>query len=84
MSIELHQGQLTAISTSDPVLVEAAETAFNYTEMCKRGEISKEEYIELIADIQRQANINQSMNDLETLEKLNTAINGLITLAKMA
>ena len=84
MSIELHQGQLRDISTSDPVLSEAAGAAFNYTEMCKRGEISREEYVELVADIQRQANINQSMNDLETLEKLNTAINGLITLAKLA
>ena len=52
--------------------------------MCKEGRISTQELQELLLDIQRQVNIEQSMSDLENLERLNTAINGLISIAKMA
>jgi hypothetical protein len=51
--------------------------------MCKAGQISKEEYVELIKDIQRQINIQASMAELESMEKLNTAINGLINIASV-
>jgi polyhydroxyalkanoate synthesis regulator phasin len=51
--------------------------------MCKRGEISKEEYAELVEDVQRQVNIQASMAELEAMQRLNTAINGLISIAKL-
>lgn len=84
MSIELNQSILQSISTANPHINNAAVSANQYTEMCKEGRISTQELQELLLDIQRQVNIDQNMSDLESLERLNTAINGLISIAKMA
>jgi hypothetical protein len=51
--------------------------------MCKAGQITTAEYTELVLDIQRTINIQENMDDLATLEKVNTAINGLISIAKI-
>lgn len=81
--IEYQQGILASVRTNNPMLNEAAATVQQYTEMCKAGQITKEEYAELVLDVQRSINIQENMSDLETLEKLNTAMNGLINLAKL-
>jgi polyhydroxyalkanoate synthesis regulator phasin len=84
MSIEYNQSLLASIATARADINAAASAVQQYTEMCKAGQISKEEYAELIADIQRQINIQTSMAELEAMQTLNTAINGLINIAKMA
>lgn len=81
MTIEYNQSLLASISSQNPDVNAAAAQVNELTEMCKRGEISKEEYAELIADVQRQINIQANMAELESMEKLNVAINGLITIA---
>ena len=83
MSIEHHQSLLSSISSIDSGIGQAAAQVQELTEMCIAGQISKDEYAELILDIQRKININENMGELESLEKLNIAINGLITIAKM-
>lgn len=83
MSIEYHQSLLASISSSNPNLNAAAQQVHELTEMCKRGEITKEEYAELVEDVQRQVNIQANVAELEALERLNTAMNGLINIAKM-
>jgi 3-dehydroquinate synthetase len=85
MSVEQHQQALLTSyqQTSDPVVQSAAETANGYTEMFKSGQISKEEYIQLMEDIERTNNINKSVHNQQVLEYMNTAINGLINLAKL-
>lgn len=83
MSIEQHQSSLASISSKNPDLMQAASNVQEYTEMFKQGQISKDEYADLIEDIQRQINIQHSMSELESMEKLNTAINGLINIAKL-
>jgi len=83
MSIEYNQSLLASISSSNPDVNAAAQQVNELTEMCKRGEISKEEYAELILDVQRQVNIQANMAELEAMERLNTAINGLINIAKL-
>jgi len=83
MSIEYNQSLLASISSSNPDLLAAAAEVNQLTELCKNGEISQEEYAELIADIQRKVNIQASMAELEAMERLNTAINGLISIAKL-
>ena len=82
MSIEYHQSLLASISSSNPDVNAAVETINQYTEMCKAGQISPAEYTELCEDVQRQINIQANMAELESMERLNTAINGLITIAK--
>jgi polyhydroxyalkanoate synthesis regulator phasin len=83
MTIEYNQSLLASISSSNPDLLAAANEVNELTEMCKRGEISQEEYAELIQDVQRKVNIQANMAELEAMERLNTAINGLISIAKL-
>ena len=70
--------------SQDPNVKQAAETANQYTEMLKAGQITKEEYVELMQDVARTNEVNKSMGHFEALEYMNVAINGLITLAKLA
>ena len=83
MTIEYNQSLLASISSSNPDINAATQQIQELTEMCKRGEISKEEYAELVLDVQRKVNIEANMAELEAMERLNTAINGLITIAKL-
>jgi predicted ATP-grasp superfamily ATP-dependent carboligase len=82
MTIEYNQSLLASISSQNPDVTAAAQQVNQLTEMCKSGQISREEYVELIADVQRQVNIQENMAELEAMEMLNTAINGLIMIAK--
>ena len=84
MTIEYNQSLLASISSSNPDINAATQQVNELTEMCKRGEISKDEYTELVLDVQRKVNIEANMAELEAMERLNTAINGLITIAKLA
>lgn len=83
MTIEYHQSALASISSENPNLSAAADQINQLTEMCKIGQISKEEYIALCEDVQRQVNIQSNMAELQSLERLNTAINGLVNIAKL-
>jgi polyhydroxyalkanoate synthesis regulator phasin len=83
MSIEYNQSLLASISSSNPDINAAAQQVHELTEMCITGQISKEEYTELVLDVQRRINIEANMAELEAMERLNTAINGLITIAKL-
>lgn len=79
--IDYQQSLLLCLSSNEPIIQNAAEAANSYTEMLKAGQISKEEYAELLLDIQRQIDIDVNMAELDAKEKLHTAINGLITVA---
>lgn len=84
MSVEQNQQQLgQAYSSQNPVIQNGASTANQYTEMLKSGQITKDEYIQLMKDIQNTTNITEAMNDLANLETLNIAINGLISAASL-
>ena len=83
-TVQEHQEQLANVNSRNPDVTDAASKIHEYTEMCMKGEISREEYIELIKDIQRQLNINQHMVEQDNLILMNTAINGLINLASLA
>jgi DNA polymerase III delta subunit len=83
MSIEYNQSLLASLSSSNPDINAAAQEVNQLTELCKSGQISKEEYAELVLDVQRRVNIEANMAELEAMERLNTAINGLITIAKL-
>jgi hypothetical protein len=83
MTIEYNQSLLASISSSNPDVNTAAAEINQLTEMCKSGQLSREEYVELCEDVQRKVNIQASMAELEAMERLNTAINGLITIARI-
>ena len=46
-------------------------------------QLSKDEYIELLADVQHTISIHQNMSEMQAKERLNVAINGLISLASL-
>jgi hypothetical protein len=50
-------------------------------EQAKVGQMSNEEVAEILKDAQSQLAILEDMSDLAFKEKLNVAINGLITIA---
>ena len=85
MSVELHQLQLGECynGSQDPNIQQAAQQANQYTEMLKAGQITNEEFIQLIEDLKSTAIINKNMDNMRVLEHLNTAINGLINLARV-
>lgn len=80
---ELQQHLLICISSGDQAIQNAAGMANQYTEAFKAGQISKEEYMEILADVQRSINIQTSMSELEAKQRLNVAINGLLNLASL-
>lgn len=85
MSVRTFQGQLgQAFTSQDPAVRQTAQAANEYTEMFKSGQLSKDEYQQVMTDLATSARINQSMNDMANLELLNTALNGLINLASLA
>lgn len=81
--IQYNQSLLASISSQNSDVNAAAAQVHQYTEMCKAGQISPSEYAQLLRDIQSQINIQASMAELDAMETLNTAINGLITIASL-
>jgi hypothetical protein len=86
MSVEQHQQALLSSynSSQDPAVQGAADTANQYTELFKTGQITRDEYVALMEDIARTNDINKNMSNMEVLEYMNVAINGLVNLAKLA
>jgi len=86
MSVEQNQQALLESynGSTDPNVQQAAQTANQYTELLKSGQISKDEYIQAMQDIARTNNINKSADNMQVMEYMNTAINGLINLASLA
>lgn len=83
-TIQEHQEQLANVNSRNPDVTDAAAKIHEYTDLCLQGQISREEYIELVKDIQRELNINEHMVEQDNLILMNTAINGLINLASLA
>lgn len=83
-TIQEHQQQLASVNSQNPDVMSAASTINQYTEMCKSGQLSKAEYVQLLQDMQSQMNIQQNMIEQNNLIMMNTAINGLINLASLA
>jgi hypothetical protein len=86
MSVEHFQQMLSSVygGSQDSTIQATAQQTNQYTEMFKAGQMTKDEYIQLVEDLQSTAIINKNMDNMEALEYMNTAINGLISLAKLA
>lgn len=73
------QETLTSIRSSDPEVNAAAILANRYTEMYNTGDLTPEQLIQILQHVQCQAAIYQQSAELESMEKLNIAINSIIT-----
>ena len=80
---DLQRELLICFSSTDPAVQNAANLTNQYTEMLRAGEISSDEYVEILADIQRSITISEQMSEMEAKQRLNLAINGLVSVAKL-
>ena len=69
------------INSGDPVFAQAAQQVADLTAQAQAGELSAAELQEILADMQRQLNIIEEMNQLAFKEKLNAVLAGLIVIA---
>ena len=78
---ELQQQLADLVNSGDPVFANAAQQVNELTEQAKAGQLSSAELKEILEDMQRELSIINEMSQLEYKEKLNTVLNGLITIA---
>jgi hypothetical protein len=84
MNLDNIQSQLAEIVNSgDPTFAKFAHDINMIVEQAKCGEMSNAEVAEIMQDAQSQLAILEDMTDLAFKEKLNIAINGLITIARV-
>jgi hypothetical protein len=82
MNLNEIDNALTELANSgDPAFANAAQQVRELTTQALAGQMSKEELVEVLADMQRQLDIIQDMNQLAFKEKLNVVLNGIIVLA---
>ena len=68
------------VSSTDSEFAAAAAQVQNLVQQVQAGQMSPDEFKELVADLQRQLEIVQDASRLQFKEVLNTCINGLITI----
>jgi hypothetical protein len=82
MNVEqINQGLIDLANSGDPYFAQAAAHVGGLVLQAQNGELTADEVVELLRDVQRQINVIQQMSQLEFKEKLNVLINGLIALA---
>ena len=69
--------------TQDPVAAQLAAQLVEYTQQFQTGELSNEEYQELVADLQVEHLINSKCSDLAAKERLNTICTAVLNAASM-
>lgn len=75
--------EIESIPCNDPALLPLGNALHQYTKQYQSGELSKDEYLELLQDLHREQIINAQCADLNAKERLNTICNLVITGAKM-
>jgi hypothetical protein len=76
--------QLEAIfNTGDPNMQDLANRAMALKQALEQKQLSAGEYTEMINDLYHEKNINESVQDLQLKENINTAMNALVNLASM-
>ena len=78
---EVNQHLADLANCGDPTFANAAQYVQSVVQQAHSGELSPSEMAEVLADVQKQLQIIQDMSQLAFKEKLNTAINGLISIA---
>lgn len=75
--------EIESIPCDDPALLPLGNALHQYTKQYQSGELSKDEYLELLQDLHTEQLINAQCNDLHAKERLNTICNVVIAGAKM-
>lgn len=70
-------------NTNDPVAAQLAAQLAEYTQQFQTGQLSSDEYQELVADLQVEHLITSKCADLEAKERLNTICTAVLNAASM-
>jgi hypothetical protein len=71
-------------NSNDKNFAAAAQYVLQVIQQIQSGQLSEDEIVDILNDVQRQIDIMQDMSQMKIKETLNTAINALISIAKMA
>lgn len=83
-SLQEYQTQLVdCVRYGNLIIQDVAAKTTDYTNLLNSGQLTKDEYNELLADLQRTLSIDNSMSALDTKEKLHTIITGLLEIASL-
>ena len=83
MSAEINQALEAIFNTGDPNMQDLANRALALKQALEQGQISASEYKEMVTDLYHEKNINESVQDLQLKEHINSAMNALINLASL-
>ena len=75
--------EIESIPCNDPALLPLGNALHQYTKQYQSGELSKDEYLELLQDLHREHLINVQCADLQAKERLNTVCNIVLRSASM-
>jgi polyhydroxyalkanoate synthesis regulator phasin len=84
MTLNDIQTTLAEIVTDNPDILNASAKVRDYSELFKDGKITKEEYKNLLLDIQSQIEVQKNMADLKAVNTLNEIISICISITAMA
>jgi len=75
--------EIESISCNDPALLPLGNALHQYTKQYQAGELSKDEFLELLRDLHTEQLINAQCADLHAKERLNTICNVVLNGASM-
>jgi hypothetical protein len=75
--------EIESIPCTDPQLLPLGNALHQYTRQFQSGELSNEEYLELLQDLQREHLIHLQCQDLAAKERLNTICNAVISAGRI-
>jgi len=70
--------------TNNPVLVELATRANYLKNALQQGQCSPDEYVGMVKDLVREANIDEAISDMQTRQATYQVLSGLLALASVA
>jgi len=83
MSQDVHNALEAIYNTGDPAMQDLANRALQLKTALEQKQISPSEFKEMVTDLYHEKNINESVQDLELKEHINTTMNALINLASL-
>lgn len=83
MNAEQILQEIQSIPCNDPALLPLGNQLHEYTSAYNSGDISKDEYLDLLRTFQSQYLINAQCADLAAKERLNTICNAVLNAASL-
>lgn len=83
MTVDDILNEIRSIPCNDPALLPLGNLLHDYTVALKSGDLSQDEYVDLVKGLHTEQLINAQCADLHAKERLNTVCNVVINAAKL-